>query len=197
MESKLPCEMIECVPVPSPESCRMSSTSMRRATTPLIKYSLSPERYMRLVTATSSKSTGSVPSELSSTRSTSAMPTLLRADDPAKMTSSIAWPRRCFALRSPSTHSTASEMFDLPEPFGPTTAMMPGSSASTLRSANDLKPLRTSDFRYMERLPLLALLRALALGLLAGLLLGARGSLLRLGLLGGLGLLGAGLAVHS
>lgn len=73
---------------------------------------------MRLVTATSSKSTGSgVPSELSSTRSTSAMPTLLRADDPAKMTSSIAWPRRCFALRSPSTHSTASEMFDLPEPF--------------------------------------------------------------------------------
>ena len=65
------------------------------------------------------------------------------------MTSSIAWPRRFLALRSPSTHKTASEMFDLPEPLGPTTAVMPGSSESTLRSANDLNPLRISDLRYI------------------------------------------------
>ena len=45
------------------------------------------------------------------------------------------------ALRSPSTHRTASEMFDLPDPLGPTTAVMPGSSVSALRSAKDLKPL--------------------------------------------------------
>lgn len=64
------------------------------------------------------------------------------------MTSSIAWPRSCLALCSPSTHKTASEMFDLPDPLGPTTTVMPGSSESTARSANDLNPLRTSDLRY-------------------------------------------------
>ena len=90
-----------------------------------------------------------MPSELSSTRSTSARPDALRPDEPAKMTSSMAWPRRFFALRSPSTHSTASEMFDLPEPLGPTTAVMPGSKVSALLSAKDLKPFSTSDFRYM------------------------------------------------
>ena len=60
-----------------------------------------------------------------------------------------ACPRRWRALRSPSTHKTASEMFDLPEPLGPTMAVMPGSMDSTLRSAKDLKPFRTRDFRYM------------------------------------------------
>ena len=65
------------------------------------------------------------------------------------MTSSMAWPRRFLALRSPSTHRTASEMFDLPDPLGPTTAVMPGSSVSALRSAKDLKPLRPRDFRSM------------------------------------------------
>ena len=149
MESSEPWEMMEWVPVPRPESCRMSSTSMRRATVPLMRYSLSPLRYIRRVMATSSKSTDSVPSELSSTRSTSARPEALRAEEPAKMTSSMAWPRRFLALRSPSTHRTASEMFDLPDPLGPTTAVMPGSSVSALRSAKDLKPLRTRDFRYM------------------------------------------------
>ena len=123
---------------------------MRRATLPLMRYSLSPLRYMRRVMETSSKSTGSLPSELSSTSSTSARPVAFRADEPAKMTSSIAWPRKCLALRSPSTHSTASEILDLPEPFGPTTAVMPGSKESALLSANDLKPLSTSDFKYMR-----------------------------------------------
>ena len=45
------------------------------------------------------------------------------------MTSSIALPRSVLADCSPSTHSTASEMLDLPEPFGPTTTVTPGSSA--------------------------------------------------------------------
>ena len=56
----------------------------------LMRYSLSPERYMRRVTATSSNSTGSMWSELSSTSVTSATPTGLRALEPEKMTSSIA-----------------------------------------------------------------------------------------------------------
>ncbi len=114
----------------------------------LMRYSLSPERYMRRVTATSSKSTGSMWSELSRTSVTSATPTGLRALDPEKMTSSMAWPRSCFALCSPRTQRMASEIFDLPEPFGPTITVSPGSKAIWARSANDLKPLRVSDLRY-------------------------------------------------
>ena len=60
MESSLPCEMIECVSTPSPESCRMSRTSISRDGAPLMRYSDSPERYMRRVTATSENSMGSV-----------------------------------------------------------------------------------------------------------------------------------------
>ena len=59
MESSLPWPMMECVSLPRPVSCRMSVMSSRRAGAPLIRYSLSPERYMRRVTTTSSKSTGS------------------------------------------------------------------------------------------------------------------------------------------
>jgi len=39
-------------------------------------------------------------------------------------------------------------MFDLPDPFGPTTDVTPGSRAMLTRSANDLKPLTVSDLRY-------------------------------------------------
>ena len=52
-ESSLPCEMMECVSLPRPESCRMSVMSMRRLVEPLMRYSFSPERYMRRVMATS------------------------------------------------------------------------------------------------------------------------------------------------
>src|SRR4051794_27738310 len=41
----------------------------------------------------------------------------------------------------------ASTTFDLPDPFGPTTTVTPGSSWSVVGSANDLKPLRVSDFK--------------------------------------------------
>ena len=63
------------------------------------------------------------------------------------MTSSMAWPRSVLADCSPRTQSTASEMLDLPEPFGPTMTVTPGSSSITLLSANDLKPLNMSDLR--------------------------------------------------
>ena len=122
---------------------------MRRHGLWLMRYSLSPERYMRRVMATSLKSTGSTWSELSSTSETSATPTGLRAEDPEKMTSSMAWPRSCFALCSPKTQRMASEIFDLPDPLGPTMTVRPGSKTMCARSANDLKPFKVSDFRYM------------------------------------------------
>ena len=73
--SSRPWLMIECVSRPRPESCSRSWMSISRAGALLIRYSLSPLRYMRRVIVTSVNSSGSVPSELSSTRSTSATPT--------------------------------------------------------------------------------------------------------------------------
>ena len=87
---------------------------------------------------------------------TSARPNAGRVAVPAKMTSSI------FALRSargpwaPSTHVTASTTLDLPEPFGPTTTVTPGSSSSVVVSAKDLNPFMVSRFKYIEAtLPML------------------------------------------
>jgi hypothetical protein len=59
-----------------------------------------------------------LPSELSNTSSTEAVPTGLREAEPLKITSVIESPRRCLAESSPMTQRTASMMFDLPQPFG-------------------------------------------------------------------------------
>ena len=36
-------------------------------------------------------------------------------------------------------------MFDLPDPFGPTTTHTPGSNSSVVLSAKDLKPFSVND----------------------------------------------------
>src|ERR1700722_1845451 len=81
-------------------------------------------------------------------RLTSARPRGAREVVPAKMTSSILPPRRLLAPCSPITQESASTTLDLPEPFGPTTQVMPGSRRSVVADANDLKPRRVRDFRY-------------------------------------------------
>src|ERR1700749_552706 len=91
---------------------------------------------------------GSAPSELSMVSATSARPSGGRPDVPAKMTSSILPPRRLLAPCSPMTHASASTTLDLPEPLGPTTHVMPGSSRSVVEDAKDLNPLRVRLFRY-------------------------------------------------
>ena len=63
------------------------------------------------------------------------------------MTSSILPPRSDFAPCSPSTQAIASTTLDLPEPLGPTTAVMPGSKRNVVAEAKDLKPLRVRLFR--------------------------------------------------
>src|SRR5271163_3122108 len=69
------------------------------------------------------------------------MPSGLRSRVPAKITSSILPPRSVFALCSPSTQLTPSRMFDLPQPFGPTTTAIPWPGTCTsVRSQNDLNP---------------------------------------------------------
>ena len=156
MESSFPWLMMEWVSLPSPESCRMSVMSLRRAGAPLMRYSDSPERYILRVTASSEKSSGMVWSALSRTSVTSARPTAGRPDEPENMTSSMAWPRSILALCSPRTQRMASDMLDLPEPLGPTTTVRPGSKAIWVLSAKDLKPLSVSDLRYTAAHTLLA-----------------------------------------
>src|ERR1700753_2288058 len=83
---------------------------------------------------------------------TSARPSGARPEVPAKMTSSILPPRRALAPCSPRTQAMASTTLDLPEPFGPTTQVMPGSSRNVVAEAKDLNPftvrlLRCTDLR--------------------------------------------------
>ncbi len=60
------------------------------------------------------------------------------------MTSAISLPRRLLTLCSPRTHLIASTMFDLPDPFGPTTTVMPLGNSSRVLSAKLLKPTSSS-----------------------------------------------------
>jgi hypothetical protein len=107
---------------------------------PLIAYSLPPLRNRVREIVTSVYSMGSVPSVLSMVSSTWARPSGPRWAVPTKMTSSILPPRRVLAPCSPITQASASTMFDLPEPFGPTTAVTPGSNSKVVVCANDLNP---------------------------------------------------------
>ena len=77
---------------------------------------------------------------LSMTSVTWAKPVWGRLEVPPKMTSSILAPRRPLALCSPMTQRMASEMLDLPEPLGPTMAVMSSPKFSVVSSGNDLNP---------------------------------------------------------
>ena len=74
-----------------------------------------------------SSMSGSASSTSSRTRcmTTSAIPLGGRLRAPWKMTSFISPPRRCLTRCSPSTHAIASATLLLPQPFGPTIAVIP------------------------------------------------------------------------
>src|ERR1700685_783200 len=91
---------------------------------------------------------GRAPSLLSMVSVTSARPRGGGGGGAGKTTPSILPPRRDLTPCSPMTQDKASRMLDLPEPFGPTTQVMPGSRRSVVADANDLKPRRVRDFRY-------------------------------------------------
>src|SRR6266576_4675433 len=95
---------------------------------------------------------GSAPSVLSMVRVTSARPRGGREAVPAKTTSSILPPRRLLTPCSPITQAKASTMFDLPDPFGPTTQVIPGSNRSDVAEAKDLNPRRVRLFTYTRGL---------------------------------------------
>ena len=131
-----------------PESESSSWTSSSRHGVPLMAYSEPPERNMVRLIVTSAYSIGSAPSELSIVSRTSARPSGGRPEVPAKMTSSILPPRRLLAPCSPMTQASASTTLDLPEPFGPTMQVIPGSSCRVVEEAKDLNPFRVRLFRY-------------------------------------------------
>src|SRR5690606_8196215 len=93
---------------------------------------------------------GNAPSELSMVSVTSARPNGARPEVPAKMTSSILPPRRSLAPWVPMTHRSASSTFDLPDPLGPTTQVMPGSKRRLVADAKDLKPLSVKLFKCSQ-----------------------------------------------
>ncbi len=121
--------------------------SRSRQVSPLIWYSLPPLRNMIRVIVTSAYSMGSAPSELSMVSDTSARPSGGLPVVPAKITSSILPPRSDLAPCSPMTQESASTTLDLPEPFGPTTHVIPGSKRRVVAEANDLKPRRVRALR--------------------------------------------------
>src|SRR6266581_6513589 len=96
---------------------------------------------------------GSAPSLLSMVRVTSALPSAGRPAVPAKTTSSILPPRNGLTPCSPITQENASTTLDLPEPFGPTTQVIPGSNRSDVTEANDLNPRKVRVFRYTRGFP--------------------------------------------
>src|SRR5690606_3310190 len=89
-------------------------------------------------------------SALSKISSTEAWPTGLRLLEPLKMTSVIDSPRRFLAELSPITQRTASMIFDLPQPFGPTTAHRLLGKLTVVGSTNDLNPASLMLFNRIE-----------------------------------------------
>src|SRR6185503_14407765 len=91
-----------------------------------------------------------VPSLLSKDSSIIARPAGLRVLLPLKITSSIVSERSCFMLDSPSTQRTASMMFDLPQPLGPTIEVRFEGKGSDDGSTKDLKPANLIEDSRME-----------------------------------------------
>src|SRR5205807_5351686 len=143
---------------------------------PARRYAPSPVRSSRRTIETSGVPRPRAPALSSSTSSTSAVLLAWRPGAPAKITSCIDCPRTATGDCSPSAHSTASVIFDFPEPLGPTTTLTPGPNSRRVRSGNDLKPFSAIDFRYTARSSPLERLQGRLRRFLLGILLAAAGS---------------------
>src|SRR5688572_8348749 len=86
---------------------------------------------------------------LSKVRLTSAMLEGTRLAEPLKTTSKRTLERRDLGDISPRHQRRASTTLDLPQPLGPTMAVIPGSNSRRVRSAKDLKPTISRRFKYI------------------------------------------------
>src|SRR5476651_527909 len=95
------------------------------------------------------KADGAERSELSIEIATSALLRAGRVLEPEKITSSIEEARMDLYEDSPITQRSASTRLDLPQPFGPTTPVRPGSIRKSVGSTNDLNPIRRSRVSFI------------------------------------------------
>ena len=130
-----------------PVSKNSSRTSRSFTGLPLMKYSLSPERYSRLRMETSGRSSGRISFWLEIRRVTSATFSGFRVSLPAKMMSCMFSARRDFEDCSPSTHFMASTTLLLPQPLGPSRAATPSENSIWTLSAKDLNPKISRVFK--------------------------------------------------
>src|SRR5450759_548272 len=95
------------------------------------------------------KADGAERSLLSIEIATSALLRAGRLLEPEKITSSIDEARMDLYEDSPITQRSASTRLDLPQPFGPTTPVRPGSIMKSVGSTNDLNPIRRSRVSFI------------------------------------------------
>src|SRR3989344_1438014 len=126
---------------------RSRITSLSRTTVPFNRYSFCPSRYTTRSTVTSLKSRSSKRLELSKTTFAPARFIRGSAGLPPQIRSSPRLERMLFMDCSPSTRGTAPATLDLPEPLGPTTAVMGEPNKSSVFLPNDLNPDSSMDFR--------------------------------------------------
>ena len=93
---------------------------------------------------------GALRAELSMCIATSALLRAGRLLVPEKITSSMSAARIALWEDSPITQRSASTRFDLPQPFGPTTPVSPGSIRKSVGSTKDLNPSRRSRVSFMR-----------------------------------------------
>ena len=93
---------------------------------------------------------GAERSVLSIVMTTSAWLRAGRLPEPAKITASMSAARSDLCEVSPIAQRSASTRFDLPQPFGPTTPVRPGSIMKSVGSTNDLKPWRRRRVSFID-----------------------------------------------
>src|SRR5947209_9498853 len=95
---------------------------------------------------------GALRSELSIVITTSAWLRDGRLPDPAKITASMSAARSDLCDVSPIAQRSASTRLDLPQPFGPTTPVSPGSITKSVGSTKDLNPWRRRRVSFIRLL---------------------------------------------
>src|ERR1700733_7274455 len=106
-------------------------------------------RRVTSIVSESLKAAGARRSELLSVSPPSALLREGRLPEPEKMTSSMPEPRIFLNELSPITQRRASTRFDLPQPFGPTTPVRPGSILNSALSQKLLKPVRSRGSNFI------------------------------------------------
>ena len=138
---------------PVEASANRTLTSRARTSRPLTRKTEPCSRMMRRDTSSASASLnadGALRSLLSTMTLTSAWLRAGRPVLPEKITSSISDARMALYDASPMTQRTASTRLDLPQPFGPTTPVRPGSISKSVGSTKDLKPIKRSRVSFIR-----------------------------------------------